>query len=400
MAVDVARIRGLYTSLGDGWTYLDAHIQPQIPERVAAAAARAFRSAPTLPRMDAPAEQVGSHAKLAVAPAASGRDMFLAARRAVADLTDTSSDAVILGPSLPVLLSRFSRAARPLLRRDASVVLSRADSRMMNIDAPVRWAEPDVGTGEVPSWQFGGLVDGSTRLIVMQTASPQVGSVHSTYHVAQYVRAASRAWMLIDATPTITYRSARHSDLGADIVAIDGRALGVPGIAALAFRDYTMFPRIDRSAFIDDASPALAMTLASAIDHLADLDESARGTRRNRLARSIEGLAEHGEQLSAALIEALQSMHKVHVFGVTGEVAAGADVDRLPTATFAIEGVPAATIQQRLLTNGLVAAISEADPLLEAMGLGDTEGAITCGLAPFNTVADIDQLARVVASLG
>ena len=34
MVFDVARVCGLYTSLGDGWTYLSAHAQPQIPERV------------------------------------------------------------------------------------------------------------------------------------------------------------------------------------------------------------------------------------------------------------------------------------------------------------------------------------------------------------------------------
>ena len=43
MVFDVARVRGLYTSLGDGWTYLSAHAQPQIPERVSSAVARGFR---------------------------------------------------------------------------------------------------------------------------------------------------------------------------------------------------------------------------------------------------------------------------------------------------------------------------------------------------------------------
>jgi len=48
MVFDVARVRGLYTSLGDGWTYLSAHAQPQIPERVSSAVARGFRQAPVV----------------------------------------------------------------------------------------------------------------------------------------------------------------------------------------------------------------------------------------------------------------------------------------------------------------------------------------------------------------
>ena len=31
MVFDVARVRGLYTSLGDGWTYLSAHASRKSP---------------------------------------------------------------------------------------------------------------------------------------------------------------------------------------------------------------------------------------------------------------------------------------------------------------------------------------------------------------------------------
>ena len=58
---DVFSVRGLYTGLSDGWTYLNAHAVPQISERVASGVARSFRmstavatqeaqAAPTLPR--------------------------------------------------------------------------------------------------------------------------------------------------------------------------------------------------------------------------------------------------------------------------------------------------------------------------------------------------------------
>ena len=40
---DVFSVRGLYTGLSDGWTYLNAHAVPQISERVASGVARSFR---------------------------------------------------------------------------------------------------------------------------------------------------------------------------------------------------------------------------------------------------------------------------------------------------------------------------------------------------------------------
>ena len=60
MAYDVASVRGLYTSLSDGWTYLNAHDCPQIPERVSAAVSRSFRLAPSVP---APEGRTGTHSR-------------------------------------------------------------------------------------------------------------------------------------------------------------------------------------------------------------------------------------------------------------------------------------------------------------------------------------------------
>lgn len=42
---DVAHARGLYVWLGEGWVYLNAQEQAQIPERVNTAATYSFRNA-------------------------------------------------------------------------------------------------------------------------------------------------------------------------------------------------------------------------------------------------------------------------------------------------------------------------------------------------------------------
>lgn len=58
MVFDVARVRGLYVSLSDGWTYLNAHESPQIPEKVSGAVARSFRMAPSVAQVE---PSTGSH---------------------------------------------------------------------------------------------------------------------------------------------------------------------------------------------------------------------------------------------------------------------------------------------------------------------------------------------------
>ena len=160
MAYDVASVRGLYTSLSSGWTYLNAHDAPQVPERVASAVARSFRAAFTV----APPEPAqGSHTRFAPG-CPEGETLVADARAAVADLTGASPERVILGPSVHALYLALSAAMRPLFRHNSSVVVTGLDdprltSTIQLVDAQVRWAQADLATGELPPWQFEQLVD-------------------------------------------------------------------------------------------------------------------------------------------------------------------------------------------------------------------------------------------------
>lgn len=81
---DVASVRGLYTGLSDGWTYLNAHAAPQIAERVASGVARSFRMSATVKPLE---DAVGAHSAHHDPGELHAADMYASARRAVADLT-------------------------------------------------------------------------------------------------------------------------------------------------------------------------------------------------------------------------------------------------------------------------------------------------------------------------
>ncbi|REM93733.1 cysteine desulfurase-like protein, partial [Mycobacterium tuberculosis] len=75
MAYDVARVRGLHPSLGDGWVHFDAPAGMLIPDSVATTVSTAFRRSG--------ASTVGAH------PSARRSAAVLdAAREAVADLVN------------------------------------------------------------------------------------------------------------------------------------------------------------------------------------------------------------------------------------------------------------------------------------------------------------------------
>lgn len=390
MVFDVARVRGLYTSLGDGWTYLNAHQLPQVPERVSSGVASAFRM----------------HAQM---PFDGGEPFALTqleqARATIAGMAGVDPGQVILGPTRHYLTRVLAQSLGSFVRRKAGVVLSRADSDWFtqpfgNLDATVRWAEPDLGTGQLPAWQYKELIDGATRLVVLSAAHPLLGTVAPTARIVETVRAKSRAWIVVDASAYAAYRPLDLEQWQADIVMLDMGELGGPQVSAMIFRDSSMFPRLDRSVKLEPDVNFLPHGLFGGVanlhKHLSVLDEDTVD-----LAGSMGSLAAHQKQVLDHLIESLQGLPAVHIMGVSGDAAGedAAGLDRIPRLSFTVREVPAEMVHRRLMDNHLVTTVSPKDPLLDAMGVSEAGGSITIGLGPFNTTYEIDQLIRVLASL-
>ena len=452
---DVPRVRGLYASLSDGWTYLNAQDFPQVPERVSSAVARSFRVASLL---EPPESATGSHSRAQRPGRRIGESFGDSARIAIADLTGARPENVVLGASRAALLDDLAHALYRRLRLGQEVVLSRIDDPA-NVSpwkhaadlygARVRWAEPDLSSGVLPAWQYTNLVESETTVVAVSAANRYVGAVTDVRAIADCVRAKSRALLVVDVDSFAPYRVVDVEQMGADVLALDVASLGGPSVGALVFKDDATRREVFHSAHgVGGVSEGLLGGVAEAVDHLARLDDSARGTRRSRLKKGLPRAAEHLNTLATHLVEGLQSLGTVHVIGVDGDGDAleeFASVDRIPRVSFMVDGVPAGVVVQRLLANGVVAGVVAPgqSQLLERMGvfeerpaapgansrgrhgrkaadaasaqsspqgspqgsaaaLGsalDQAGAVAVGFAPHNTVHDVDQLVRVVASV-
>lgn len=448
---DVPRVRGLYASLSDGWTYLNAQDFPQVPERVSSAVARSFRVASLL---EPPESATGSHSRAQRLGRRIGESFGDSARTAIADLTGARPEKVVLGASREALLDDLAHALYRRLRLGQEVVLSRIDDPA-NVTpwkhaadlygARVRWAEPDLSSGVLPAWQFANLVEPETTVVAVSAANRYVGAVTDVRAIADCVRAKSRALLVVDVDSFAPYRVVDVEQMGADVLALDVASLGGPNVGALVFKDDDTRRAVFRSGHgvgVGGVSEGLLGGVAEAVDHLARLDDSARGTRRNRLKTGLPHAADYLNSLATHLVEGLQSLGTVHVIGVDGEghvLEEFAAVDRIPRVSFLVDGVPAGVVVQRLLANGVVAGVVAPgqSQLLERMGvfeeqpgapgansrgrhvrrgadsgtasaadaasaLGsalDQAGAVSVGFAPHNTVHDVDQLVRVVASV-
>jgi cysteine desulfurase family protein (TIGR01976 family) len=398
MAFDVARIRGLFPALGDGWIHLDAPAAMQVPEQVATAVSTALR---------APVSGPGG-----VFPASQRAEAIVdAARRAVADLVGSDPAGVVLGPNAAVLLQRLAEALGSGWVIGDEVAVSRLDHQAnlapwlraaQRAGATVRWAEIDIETCELPAWQYESLISHRTKVVAVTAASGTVGTRPDVPKITSLAHAHD-ALVVLDASAAAPFVPLDIHALGADVVAVSATAWGGPAVGALAFADPALLDRLpacsldlnslgpERLELGMHAYPLLAGLVAS-IDYLAMLDDAATGTRRERLQTSLGSAKSYQAGLLAKLITDLRGLSHVTVIGDA--------MRRIPALAFTIADVKAATASVHLADRGICAFADDTRTgVFAALGVAEVGGALRVGLAHYTTAAEVDQLIAAIAEL-
>jgi cysteine desulfurase family protein (TIGR01976 family) len=398
MAYDVARVRGLHPSLGDGWVHFDALAGMLIPDSVATTVSTAFRRSA--------ASTVGAH------PSARRSAAVLdAARAAVADLFNADPAGVVLGADRAILLSSLAEASSSRAGLGYEVIVSRLDDEA-NIapwlraahryGAKVKWAEVDIETGELPTWQWESLIGKSTRLVAVTSASGTLGTVTDLRAMTKLVHDVG-GLVVVDHSAAAPYRLLDVKETEADVVAVNAVGWGGPPIGAIVFRDPALINTFGSVSTDPNATgPArlevgahqfgLLAGVVASIEYLAALDESARGSRRERLSLSMQSATSYLNRIFDYLMASLRSLPLMMLIGRPEA--------RIPVVSFALHGVPAERVVQRLADNGILAVSNESSRVLEALGANEVGGAVTVALAHYSTMAEVDQLVRALASLG
>ncbi|MEI7913535.1 MAG: cysteine desulfurase-like protein [Mycobacteriaceae bacterium] len=398
MTFDVARVRGLHPSLGDGWIRFDAPAGMLVPESVASTVSTAFRNSASNTATPHPA------ARRSVA-------VLDAARQAVADLFDADPAGVVLGPDRAVLLTTLADSSAGRTGLGNEVVVSRLDDeaniapwiRAANrYGARVKWAEVDIETGELPVWQWEEILTTDTGLVAVPSASGTLGTLTDVAAVAKLVHNVGGI-LVVDHATAAPYRLLDLTEVQADVVAVNAAAWGGPPVGALVFRNPALidtFAPVSTDPYVSGPARlelgahqyALLAGMVASIDYLAGLDEDAHGSRRERLAQSMASANAHLDGLFDYLLGSLYSLPLVTVIG-------NAD-DRIPVVSFVVNGVPAQHVVQRLADNGVLAIANPFSRVLDLIGVREIGGAVTIGLAHYSTSGEVDQFIRALASLG
>jgi cysteine desulfurase family protein (TIGR01976 family) len=268
--------------------------------------------------------------------------------------------------------------------------------------ARIKWAEVDIETGDMPPWQWESLITEGTRLVAITSASATLGTVTDLRPVIKLVHEAG-GLVVVDHTVAAPYRLMDMEEIDADVVAVNAVAWGGPPIGALVFREPSVIDTFASMSLSPTATGparletgvhqfALLAGVVASIEYLASLDESATGTRRQRLALSMQSAGVYMDRVFDYLQVSLRSLPRMMVLGQP-EV-------QIPALSFAVADVPADRVVQRLADNGICAIANAPSRVLDQIGVSDVGGAVSIGLAHYSTTSEVDQLVRALASLG
>jgi cysteine desulfurase family protein (TIGR01976 family) len=398
--LDVARVRGLFPALADGFAHLDGPSGTLVPENVAHAVGTALR----LPVAD----------RGGVFPASARAEALVAgARAAVADLVGGVPGGVVLGPSMTALTWTAARALARTWRPGDEIVVSRLDHdanirpwlRLADtVGVLVRWAEVDIETGDLPAWQFENLLGDRTRLVALTAASSAIGTVPDLPAIARLAHAAG-ALVYVDAVHAAVHGFLDRAAMGADLLALSAAKFCGPHVGALvAEPDLLEELRPDRLATTPDRAPdrfeagapafELLAGVSAAVDHLAGLCPEVPGRRRERLRRAMAAVARYEAVLFDRLDGALRAMPHVQVIGAPERCT--------PTLSFTVPGVPARRVAAELSRRGVAARDGDASAreLFDATGVNEAGGAVRLGLVHYNTAEEVARAVDAVDALG
>src|SRR5262249_44230225 len=323
-------------ALADGYAYLDGAAGTQVPSSVIKAISDAY--------VTGLGNAGGAFPASARAEAIVGD-----CRRALADLVGGDPGGGVLGPKMTTLTYRMAAALAATWHQGDEVIVSRLDhdanvrpwvQAAGRAGAVVRWAEVDLTTGELPAEQFADLLSDRTRLVAVSAASNVIGTRPDVQAITAMARSAG-ALSYVDGVHATPHGPVDVRALGADCFATSAYKWSGPHIGALiaepalldSLRPDKLVPSSDAvPERFEFGTPAFAdlAGVTAAVDHLAALDDSAAGTRRERVLASMAAAEQHEQRLFAVLLDGLDSMRHVTTYGKAAR--------RTATAYFTVAG--------------------------------------------------------------
>jgi cysteine desulfurase family protein (TIGR01976 family) len=399
MPFQIDSVRTGYPALGEGFAHFDAAAGSLVAASVAQAAHEVMSGAV-------------ANRSTAFAPGRRAIQIVEQARAAVADLLGVHAAGAVFGSSATSLTYLVSRTLASGWQPGDEIVVSRLDhdanvrpwlqaAAAAGVD--VRWAEFGHATGVLASQQYETLINERTRLVAVTAASNANGAIPDVATISALAHRVG-ALCYVDGVHATPHLPVDVPALGADFYVTSAYKWSGPHMATCVadpalwetLRPQKLMPSSDLvPERFEHGTPSFAAlaALTAAVDHLAALDDSAQGTRRERVLQSMAAVRAYESELFATLLAGLRT--------VPGLQMVPAPEHRCPTVAFRLDGHEPGKTAAALGDRGICVFAGDyyAYEFFSALGLRDSGGAVRASIYHYTAEADVARLVDALSEI-
>ncbi|HWE87623.1 MAG TPA: cysteine desulfurase-like protein [Terracidiphilus sp.] len=402
--LDVAWVRSQFPSLetqvgGQTAAFLDGPAGTQVPTQVIAAIQNYL---------------VTSNANTGGAFSTSRRsdEMIANTRAAMADFFHCDSCEVVFGQNMTTLTFALSRAIGRELGAGDEILLTTLDhdanfspwKALEEKGVVIRVADIREQDCTLDLDDLKSKLSHRTRLVAVGYASNAVGTINPVGEITRLAHAAG-AMTFIDAVHFAPHGLIDVKDLDCDFLACSPYKFFGPHMGTLygkrehleKFRPYKVRPSHDESPDRWETGTQVHELIAgigAAVDYIAGVgrhsDPTAK-TRREALAAAFRTTVAHERRLIASLVEGLQKIPGVRIYGITDPRRFE---ERCSTLSLRIGDRPPKTIAEFLANRGIFTWDGNyyALNLTERLQVEQKGGMLRIGLVHYNTLEEVERL--------
>jgi len=406
MTLDVKAVRRQFPALESDAVYFDNPGGTQVPQRV-------------LDRIHGYLTATNANRGGAFRTSIESDRLLDDSRRAMAVFLGANRpEEIIFGPNMTSLTFQISRAlAREFLPGD-EIIVTRLDHdaniapwRLLAEDRGclVRWLDFDPEDCTLDLNRLDALLGPRTRLVAVGYASNAVGTVNPVAEITRRAHAAG-ALCFVDAVQYAPHGRIDVRALGCDFLVVSAYKFFGPHLGILygryeildRLRAYKVRPAPEAPPGKFETGTQLHENIVGtlgALEYLAGLAGSeGSGDQRQHLDEAMRRLGAYERHLTDRLIDSLQTIHGLRIYGITDPAQREA---RVPTVSFTIEGHQPQTVAEQLGKDGIYVWDGNfyALAVTERLELEGSGGLIRVGLVHYNTDGEIDRLTASLRAL-
>lgn len=334
-------------------------------------------------------------------------------REILADLVGAQPAEVAFGQNATSLAFSISRAVSKDWQEGDEIVLSEID-HPANIDpwlsiakekkVTVRWLRVDTNTLSLDLSDLQSIINPKTRLVAVTLASNAIGTITNIKEISKQAKKV-HALLAVDAVHAVPHFLIDRDEIGADILLCSaykffGPHVGIAIIRKLLFEKLETYKVKPSPTYIPDKLETGTQNfpgitgIKPAIEFIEKLGNG--HTRRERIASGYRQIEKHENLLASMIHNHFEKLPTITLFQPP------VSIEKTPTIAFSIKGIsPVDFCKQMAEDYGIFTADGHfyATRLAERLGVLDTGGWIRVGIAPYNTIEEIERFIQATKEI-